>query len=57
MAEINWRDLFAKYVEVVGKNEGVDFLYRSEWPDDEWEAIATLMHETGQWPEDYEGGR
>jgi hypothetical protein len=42
MSEVDWRDMFWRYIEIVGKNEGVDFLHEDEWPPHEWEEIQKL---------------
>lgn len=59
---INWRAMFAKYIDVVGHHEGVSFLSppspnlpsrstRSgeeiEWTEGEWVAIERLLEEIG----------
>jgi hypothetical protein len=36
---IDWRHLFIRYTELVGENEGVDFLDRGDWTRTEWDTI------------------
>lgn len=35
----SWRDIFIKYVELVGDYEGTSFLYERDWTPEEWERI------------------
>jgi len=39
---IDWREAFKKYVDLVGDYEGVDFLYERDWAPEEWRAIEEL---------------
>lgn len=45
MSNIDWRDAFKRYAELVGNYEGVDFLYDYNWTPEEWEAIMELWDE------------
>jgi hypothetical protein len=38
----DWRDLFKRYTDVVGREEGVYFLYTCDWTEMEWRAIQAL---------------
>lgn len=40
---MDWREVFRRYVEVVGQCEGVAFLYRNEWSPEEWAAICEVL--------------
>lgn len=50
----DWREMFKKYVLIVGEMEGVDFLYAPgdrisdspEWTQDEWDGIQEMLDET-----------
>ena len=40
---VDWREMFKKYIEVVGRSEGVHFLdHSSDWTAEEWQAIMEL---------------
>lgn len=48
--DLDWRDMFIRYVAVVDKAEGVDFLdlylpYQplGPWTEEEWEAIKEAV--------------
>jgi len=41
--EPDWRGMFHKYTDIVGRAEGVDFLDESEWEPFEWDAIMALF--------------
>jgi hypothetical protein len=36
---VDWRDLFIKYVNIVGEAEGVDFLCVGDWTPEEWAEV------------------
>lgn len=42
---IDFREMFKKYVDIVGQCEGVDFLIPNEWTPEEWEALCELLPE------------
>lgn len=44
-AQLDWREMFRKYAEVVGRNEGVLFLEAQDWTDEEWSAIVEMFPE------------
>lgn len=44
---LDWREMFWKYSQVVGRAEGVDFLHKWDWSTEEWGAIVELMRENG----------
>jgi hypothetical protein len=44
---MDWREAFRKYVEIVGRAEGVHFLYPDDWPAEEWDEIVKVIHEAG----------
>lgn len=56
---LDWREMFFKYSDIVGANEGVDFLQPGrrdldpslmpQWTDEEWAAIKALMEERNAW--------
>jgi len=35
----DWRDIFVRYVAVVARAEGVDFLHADDWTSAEWAVI------------------
>jgi hypothetical protein len=55
MTDLDWREMFRRYAEHVGAQEGVYFLWepgarnaygvemQTPWTPEEWEAIAELM--------------
>lgn len=48
MAEVDWREMFRRYVARVRRQEGVDFLYGpdegyDDWTAEEWAAIRALI--------------
>ena len=52
---VDWREIFKRYTNIVGRAEAVDFLYVADWTPEEWveiqkasdEAIAELKKEGG----------
>lgn len=53
MTDLDWRDRFIKYINIVGLHEGVSFLYEEEWGDD-WPIILSAEDEaTAIWKEKY----
>lgn len=47
---IDWRDMFRRYADLVGEEEGVDFLNRGDWSPAEQESIEALMRGQVRWP-------
>lgn len=45
MNELDWREMFAKYIDIIGVNEGVHFLERHDWTAEEWEGILDVYRE------------
>jgi hypothetical protein len=43
--QLNWRDLFMKYITIVEWNEGVHFLHQYQWSPEEWEEISKAIEE------------
>lgn len=41
-APVDWRGMFSRYIDAVGENEGVSFLYTGDWTEQEWAAIQAL---------------
>lgn len=41
----DWREMFFRYVEIVGQQEGVDFLHPDDWSPEEWAAIEEGLPE------------
>lgn len=39
---VDWKEMFKKYMEIVIRNEGVDFLYSYEWTEEEWAEIQKI---------------
>lgn len=39
---IDWRDAFKRYADLVGEYEGITFLYEGDWTPEEWKAIGEL---------------
>jgi hypothetical protein len=44
---LDWRDMLWKYSQQVGEAEGVDFLGRVGWTEEEWAALRALWLERG----------
>jgi hypothetical protein len=42
---IDWRDMFKKYMRIVGEQEGVDFIHPNDWSDEEMTEIHVLDKE------------
>jgi hypothetical protein len=38
-APIDWREMFRRYADIVGMQEGVSFLERYQWSAEEWAAL------------------
>lgn len=45
---MNWRDVFKKYVYIVGECEGTTFIHHSDWTPEEWEEISQALLEIEQ---------
>lgn len=39
---MNWEEMFVKYVDLVGCYEGIAFLYREDWSNEEWAEFERL---------------
>lgn len=44
---VDWRAAFVKYAGIVGNEEGVSFLYPSDWTAEEWPEIKKAAEEGG----------
>lgn len=42
---MDWRDIFKRYVDLVGQAEGVTFLYEEDWSPEEWAAIQEAIEQ------------
>lgn len=42
---MDWRELFKKYLNIVGEWEGVTFLHEFEWTPEEWKEIQKVLYE------------
>ena len=42
---MDWRDIFKRYIDVVGEQEGTDFLEKWDWSDEEWTEIEKVRSE------------
>lgn len=40
---LDWPDMFRRYADAVLTMEGVSFLYRGDFTDDEWRAIGEAV--------------
>jgi len=46
---VDWRDIFKRYLNFVGNEEGVTFLYKENWTRAEWNVILTAAEELEDW--------
>lgn len=44
----DWRAILVKYLAIVGRAEGVDFLYKHEWSPEDWQALESITAEEVQ---------
>jgi len=42
---VDWREVFKKYMAIVGMAEGVDFLYEDQWTPEEWVEVNRAREE------------
>ncbi len=41
----DWREIFKKYANRIGEEEGVYFLRRYDWTDEEWGLVNAAIEE------------
>lgn len=39
---VDWEQIFKKYIMLVIRSEGTDFLFERDWSPEEWQAIKKL---------------